>query len=165
MATPCPRCGATKAESVRHGVLYNLAWKLGYHMRRCSSCNRRRLYKRTDRDRPNPDDLSYGELEAHFNRKIADAGGEPPSEGDTSGPGTSAQLTEAPDDYETFDDADPALAAVAIEKAEEANDNRCCPRCTSTVYRRSHRTFFERLLNRPRMVRCLRCSHRFPFPG
>lgn len=43
MATPCRKCGATKTEAVGHGLLYNLARKFGYRLRKCSRCQRRRL--------------------------------------------------------------------------------------------------------------------------
>src|SRR5690348_15103844 len=71
METPCPRCGTLKTESVRHGILYNTLWKLGYHLRRCSFCNRKRLLRRGDKNRPHPNDLTAEQLTAHFNRRIA----------------------------------------------------------------------------------------------
>jgi len=39
-----------------------------------------------------------------------------------------------------------------------------CPFCGSTNYRRSRRTFAERLLLRSKMARCSHCRKRFPFP-
>jgi len=167
MASPCPRCGASKTESVRHGVFYNLAWGLGYHLRRCSSCNRRRLFKVVDRDRPHPNDLSYDELQANFDRKIAEAEGEMPKEPTPVRLDTSREVSEATDDFETFDDADLELEAPQVEESQETGEKHadvCCPRCTSPLYRRSRRNFIERLLSRPKMARCLRCNHRFPMP-
>ncbi len=73
MASPCPRCGTTKTESVRHGFIYNTPWNMGYHLRRCSFCNRWRLFKRLDRHRPHPDDMTVEELQENFNRKIAES--------------------------------------------------------------------------------------------
>ena len=43
---------------------------MGYHLRRCSYCNRYRLFKRMDRNQPHPDDLTAEELRESFNRKI-----------------------------------------------------------------------------------------------
>ena len=43
MATPCRKCGATKTERVRHGLMYSIARKCGYRLRLCSRCRRRRL--------------------------------------------------------------------------------------------------------------------------
>ena len=62
METPCPRCGTTKTESVRHGFIYNTLWKMGYHLRRCSFCNRRRFIPAGDRNRPHPNDMTAEEL-------------------------------------------------------------------------------------------------------
>ena len=31
MTSPCPRCGATRTDSVIHGAMYKLVWTLGYH--------------------------------------------------------------------------------------------------------------------------------------
>jgi hypothetical protein len=42
---------------------------------------------------------------------------------------------------------------------------RGCPACGSTEYRRSHRTTLERMLRRPKMARCRKCRHRFPYPN
>ena len=167
MASPCPRCGASKTESVPHGVFYNLAWSLGYHLRRCSSCNRPRLIKRVGPDRPHPNDLSYDELEENFNRKIAESGSEMPNKPEPAQPVTAHEVSEAPDDYETFDDSEPELEAPLAKESRGATEHHadgCCPRCSGTLYRRSRRNFIERLLKRPRMARCLRCNHRFPMP-
>ena len=60
MASPCPRCGTTKTESVRHGFIHDKLWNMGYHLRRCSFCNRWRLFKRADPNRPHPDDMTVG---------------------------------------------------------------------------------------------------------
>src|ERR1017187_1818671 len=73
MASPCPRCGTTKTESVRHGFIHDTLWKMGYHLRRCSFCNRRRLFKRANPDRPHPDDMTVEELQESFHRKIAES--------------------------------------------------------------------------------------------
>ena len=51
---------------------------MGYHLRRCSYCNRPRLFKRADPNRPHPDDMTREELQERFNRKIAESLGRMP---------------------------------------------------------------------------------------
>ena len=46
LATPCPKCGATKTESARHGMLYRVARMFGYRLRICSRCRRKRFLPR-----------------------------------------------------------------------------------------------------------------------
>jgi predicted RNA-binding Zn-ribbon protein involved in translation (DUF1610 family) len=52
---------------------------------------------------------------------------------------------------------------VAVAPAE-VEDYRLCPKCGSTLYRRSRRRWYERLVRRPKMARCLKCDHRFHYP-
>ena len=52
MATPCPKCGAAKTESVQHGLMDEVAKKFGYRLRKCSRCRKYRLLPRHRR----PDD-------------------------------------------------------------------------------------------------------------
>ena len=60
---------------------------------------------------------------------------------------------------------EPVSASVGVAVAEnEVDDYRLCPKCGSTLYRRSRRRWYERLMSRPRMARCLKCDHRFPYP-
>lgn len=162
MENACPRCGHTKTESVRHGFVYNTLWDMGYHLRRCSFCNRKRVFKR-DRSRPHPNDLTAEELTESFNRKIARASGRPyatPYKGVT---GTMASNNTSDGPQEPA--AQAARSAVAVEEAaSEVEDYRLCPKCGSTAYRRSRRRWYEKLIKRPRMARCLRCDHRFPYP-
>src|ERR1700722_11851662 len=77
MESPCPRCGTVKTESVHHGFIYATLWKMGYHLRRCSFCNRKRMFKRPDPTRPHPDDLTMSDLQRSFDRKIAQSLGKP----------------------------------------------------------------------------------------
>ena len=157
MVTPCPRCGHTKTESVRHGFIYNKLWDMGYHLRRCSFCERLRIFKRS-RNQRHPDDWTAEELTAHFNRKIAEAKGKLPvvvkGYAETMNPNS----TEKPGERGA------GRNAVAVDVAEETDDYRLCPRCGSTIYRRSRRRWWEKLIGRPRMARCLKCNHRFPYP-
>lgn len=45
MPQPCRKCGATKTEPVRRGLAYQIAKVLGYRLRACSRCRRRRLLR------------------------------------------------------------------------------------------------------------------------
>jgi hypothetical protein len=160
METPCPRCGTLKTESVRHGFIYNIFWKMGYHLRRCSFCDRRRLLPRGDRNRPHPNDLTAEQLTDHFNRRIAaslrrDAVA-------SGGIGKTMTLNSAPQSPGLG--ARPNASTNSVAKAEATEDYGLCPKCGNTKYRRSRRRWYERLLKRPRMARCLKCAHRFPYP-
>ena len=155
MATPCPRCGATKTESTRHGIIYRTFWRFGLHLRRCSFCNRYRLFKRADRNRPHPDDMTREELEDYFNRKVAQAGGIPRG---------GARVPRPPRASESSAPKAQSATVTAEPLPPPARDGFACPKCGSDQYRRSRRKFYERWLGRPRMARCRMCSHRFPFP-
>ncbi len=48
MATPCRRCGTTKTEPVSRGALRGLARVLGFKLRRCARCQRRRWLREKD---------------------------------------------------------------------------------------------------------------------
>ncbi len=158
MADPCPRCGTTKTESVRHGFLYTRLWNMGYHLRRCSFCNRKRIFKRHDRNRPHPDDLTAEELTEHFNRKIAEAKGQ-------SYVAVKTESTANSQGEPQVHEERPHRASVSVAEAtEEIDDDRLCPNCGSSTYHRSHRRWYERLLRSPRMARCSKCYTRFPYP-
>ena len=159
MATPCPRCGHTKTESVRHGFVYRRLWNMGYHLRRCSFCNRKRIFKR-DRSQPHPDDVTAEQLTAYFNRKIAEAKGVTyvPSKG--YGGNMALNSSEESSEIETRDGSSIGVA----EAPEEVYEYRVCPKCGSGSYRRSRRRWYEKMVKRPKMARCLKCDHRFPYP-
>ena len=161
MASPCPRCGATKTESVRHGLTYGVFWKMGYHLRRCSFCNRRRLFKRVGGNRPHPDDMTRDELQEQYDRKIAEVGGRMPTDPVTADPAAASPPAE---EAGTPAASESATSVSVAEPTEEVDEYDCCPRCGSSLFRRSRRTFFERLLKRRRMARCVRCGHRFSHP-
>jgi hypothetical protein len=161
MVSACPRCGARKTESVRHGLIYKTLWKMGYNLRRCSYCNRRRLFKRGHRHGPHPHDMTREQLEDYYSRKIAEASGSVSAHAETPRPETAPESAEGSVGRETLETA---TSVHVTEAHQEGGDYHCCPKCGSTFYRRSRRRFFERLLKRPRMARCLRCHHRFPYP-
>jgi rubredoxin len=162
MASPCPRCGATKTISVRHGLIYNTVWMMGYHLRLCSFCGRRRLFKRAQRSGPHPDDMTYKQLQEHYDRKVAVSSRRAPAEPETPAPEMAPEYAQASVGRRT---SEAARSVSAAEADHELDDSHYCPKCGSTFYRRSRRRFFERLLKRPKMARCLRCNHRFPYPG
>jgi hypothetical protein len=162
MATPCPRCGATKTESARHGIVYRTLWRMGYHLRRCSFCNRPRLFKRADPGRPHPDDMTHEQLRDYYDKKVAEAGGT------TRWTAQSSSPREAPVDSSIKAVPVVAKASTSVgvaQAAEEVEEEYpCCPKCGSESFRRSRRKFYERWLHRPRMARCRTCGHRFPYP-
>jgi hypothetical protein len=151
MGTPCPRCGTLKTEYVRHGYIYNILWKMGYHLRRCSFCNRRRLIKRGDRNRPHPNDLTAEELTEHFNRKIASA-----LRRDAAASGVIVKNM-------TLDSAPqspglgprPKATAVGVAEVEAKNDYGLCPKCGNAKYRRSRRPAIGRQTSQAELTRPL----------
>jgi len=164
METPCPRCGTLKTESVRHGILYNTLWKVGFHLRRCSFCNRKRLVRRADKNRPHPNDLTAEQLTAHFNRRIAST---LKREGSavrviaTSMSSTPQAESSAPQHTAT---ATATTTAVGVAEIPIADEVGLCPECGCTKFRRSRRRWYERWMNGPKMARCLKCSCRYPYP-
>lgn len=175
METPCPRCGHHKTESVRHGFLYGTLWNMGYHLRACSFCNRWRLFKRMDLSQPHPDDMTVEELQENFNRKIAESLQKEPSPAEVVDVAASPIPTPVEEVSRVEEvsgmEAEPVQASIGVaERAEEAeveeetDDYQLCPRCGGTNFRRSRRRWWERLLNYPRMARCMKCDNRFPYP-
>lgn len=178
METPCPRCGTLKTESVKHGLVYNVLWKLGYHLRRCSFCNRRRLMKRSDKNRPPPNDLTAEQLTEHFNRRIASAlkrdgaaavvlkGMAPDSVVPTPPPRPPQAMAPQPVTLQplTPQPVTPTTS-VAVAEIEFPEDVGSCPDCGHTKFRRSRRRWYERWMKGPKMARCLKCSCRYPYPG
>jgi len=160
MASPCPRCGATKTESVVHGFIYDILWSMGYHLRRCSSCNCRRLFKRGHRIR-HRDHMTDDELQRTSDQEHVEALREPSTAAETPGgnlaPG-SREDSSGPGAY-------PNVSSIGVtEPTREVDDYHLCPKCGSTFYRRSRRRWYERLAKRPKMARCVKCDHRFPYP-
>jgi hypothetical protein len=161
MSVPCPRCGTTKTESVRRGFIHDTLWNMGYHLRVCSFCNRWRVFKRLDPSQPHPDDMTTEQLREIFNQKIAESlrkdSGEPePSEGNMA-----VEPAEESPDIEI----QPTESSIGVAEAPvEDEEYGYCPKCGGMNYRRSRRRWWERMMNRPRMARCMKCAHRFPYP-
>ena len=159
MISPCPRCGEVKTESVRHGILYHLLWKLGYHLRRCSRCNRPRALRR-------PKSRAHFEEESILNTGTdsfleSDLG---PSGFERNMRSGAAYPRNEPAETGSSRNEDQGATQVAAAWEESSSEYGCCPRCGSTQYRRSRRSAFEKMIGRPRMARCRRCFHRFPYP-
>jgi len=140
MISPCPRCGATRTDSVRHGAMYKLVWTVGYRLQRCSRCRLPRFIRR-HRDE-SPDSLQLGEEAAagpHFTDK-----------------GRAREMAK--------ENSEPTENQVTSADSSNRGWGRC-PACGSTAYHhRSRRTTLERILLRPRMARCEKCGSRFPYP-
>ena len=134
---------------------------MGYHLRRCSRCNKRRLFKRKQHSHLHPDDMTFEQLQEYFHQKVAEGGGSVPGAQGTPESEVTAPDSEGPS--EEVDSASPRFVTVA-EASEEAGEDYGCPKCGSPLFRRSRRRYFERLFKRPRMARCLRCDYRFPYP-
>lgn len=161
MDSPCPRCGTFKTESVHHGFVYAALWKMGYHLRRCSFCNRKRMFERPDPTRPHPDNLTMEDLQRSFDRKIAQSLGKPVGVSTVHRASVSSDFTEDGDRHSGHTGTSSNSVAVATNDVVE---NRVCPNCGSSRYRRSRRRWYEKVLKRPRMARCKKCDHRFPYP-
>jgi hypothetical protein len=160
MEPPCPWCGANKTESVPHGFIYNLLWRIGYHLRRCSCCNRKRILKRGDRNQPRPDEMTWEELTERFNREVAEAKsvmykasyGHVRNMAANSLPESSGLRTQS------------TGSAVGVLDANDDRGYGACPKCGSTAFRLSHRYWYEKILGRPKMAGCFGCGCRFPYP-
>ena len=147
-----------KTESVRHGFIHNTLWRWGYHLRRCSFCNRWRLFKRQDRNRPHPDDMTVEELQERFQRKIAEASKKTDEALETAGGNMESGSSQE-------SETQPSRSSVGVAEAvDEVDEYRLCPKCRGSVYRRSRRRWYERLMKRPKMARCMKCDYRFPYP-
>jgi hypothetical protein len=105
--------------------------------------------------------LTAEELTEHFNRKIASA-----LRRDAGASGIvvkSMALDSALPSAGPISSPHPTSVAVAEVGATE--DSGLCPKCGNKKYRRSRRRWYERWLKRPRMARCLKCAHRYPYPS
>jgi hypothetical protein len=162
METPCPRCGTTKTESVRHGFIHGTLWNWGYHLRRCSFCNRWRIFKRADRNQLHPDDMTVEDLQEQFDRKIAESLARKRAASEMAEGNMASNSPEESSKIGT----QPTSSSIGVAEAPvEDGEFGFCPKCMSTLYRRTRRRWYEKwLLKRPRMARCLKCGHRFPYP-
>jgi len=104
--------------------------------------------------------MTMEELQESFNRKIAKTKGTPFEGSDT--PGGEAPI-DSPKEAPELDSRVEASSDEVAEVATDVEDGYCCPKCGSTLFRRSRRRWYERLIRRPKMARCLKCDHRFPY--
>jgi DNA-directed RNA polymerase subunit RPC12/RpoP len=161
MASPCPRCGATKTESVRHGLIYDTLWKFGYHLRCCSSCKRWRLFKQRDPTQRHPDDMTLEELRERYDRKLKEAARKASLASEKPG----GKMASDSSEESRGSGGQPSKSSVRAKGAgDDFVEYRLCPKCGSTHYHRSRRRWYERLIRRRRMARCMKCNHRFPYP-
>jgi DNA-directed RNA polymerase subunit RPC12/RpoP len=161
MASPCPRCGHTKTESVRHGFVFDTLWKFGYHLRRCSFCDHWRLFKQRGPTQRHPDNMTVDELRERFNRKLAETASKASPASETPEgkmASDSSEKSGGPGDQPVR----PSIRGAGA--TDEFDEYRLCPKCGSSNYHRSRRRWYERLVKRRRMARCMKCNHRFPYP-
>ena len=161
MSSPCPRCGETKTESVPHGLIYNFSWRMGYTLRRCSFCRRRRVLKRPNPNRPHPEHLTLEELQEQFDREIAKSLGRTPHAAAIS---ESKMVKVSLARSSVIEMVSVRTSGDLAEAVKGTDTSNCCPKCTSPHYRATRRRWYERLLKRPKMARCISCLHRFPYP-
>jgi hypothetical protein len=105
--------------------------------------------------------MTREELQEQFNRKVAAASGKPPAASETPGENVASDSLEQSRELRAKISSPSIGVAEPIDKVE---DYRLCPKCGSTLYRRSHRRWYEKLVKRPKMARCMKCDHRFPYP-
>jgi len=139
MSSPCPKCGATKTDPVRHGLRYKLVWAFGYRLHRCAGCRGPRFIPR--HDGKSPRSLELGKEAA-----------------------TVAHVAEERGALKTAEEKLAPKVTKQVTAADSSNRGlRCCPVCGSTQYHRTKRTTLEHLLLRRRMARCENCGLRFPY--
>jgi RNA polymerase-binding transcription factor DksA len=105
--------------------------------------------------------MTMEELQEHFDQKIAEASGKSPAASDTLEGNMSPDSLQQSGEHQ----AEASSSSIGLAEAtDEVDEYRLCPKCGSTIFRRSHRRWYERLLRRPRMARCMKCDRRFPYP-
>ena len=139
MTSPCPRCGETKTDPVRHRGMYKLAWAFGYGLHRCSRCRALHFIPRHCGESPDSSQLEN----------------EPPNAPGFAEERGALRTAEARSELKK----DQVTAANSSDR-----DLRPCPACGSTQYYRSKRTTLERMLRRLPIARCESCGLRFPYP-
>lgn len=114
-----------------------------------------------DPTRPHPDDMTREELQESFDRKIAATFRSESSPEEPCEVPAAFSMVEDTSGLET----QRVDSAVGVAEApEEEDEYHLCPKCGGTNYRRSRRRWYEKLMKRPRMARCMKCNHRFPYP-
>ena len=141
MTSPCPKCGETKTDPVRHGLMYKLVWAFGYRLHECARCRRPRFIPRHDGKFPHSSQLGKG-------------------------PESVLPFAEGRGALRTSEESPEPKGTKQVAAADSSDRGlRCCPVCGSTEYHRIHRTTLERILSRPKVARCEKCGSRFPYPG
>jgi hypothetical protein len=141
MTSPCPKCGETKTDPVRHGLMYKLVWAFGYRLHECARCRALRFIPRHDGKSPHSSQLGKG-------------------------PASAPPFAEKRGALRTAEESPEPKVIKQVTAADSSGRGlRRCPVCGSTAYHRIHRTTLERILSRPKVARCERCGMRFPYPG
>jgi hypothetical protein len=105
--------------------------------------------------------MTVEELQERFQRKIAEASRSTHEASEIPGKNMNSGSTQESRGLET----QPSQSSIGVaEAADEVDEYRLCPKCRGAVYRRSRRRWYERLMKRPKMVRCMKCDYRFPYP-
>ena len=134
----CPACGSSKYHRARRTILERILSRPA--TARCEKCGARFPYPGHHGE--SPDSVKSGEEAATVSR-VGEEGRASRTAEESSQPKVAKQGAAA-------DSSSPGM--------------RRCPACGSTSYRRSRRNILERILLRPRMVRCRNCRKRFPYP-
>ncbi len=141
MTSPCPKCGETKTDPVRHGLMYKLVWAFGYRLQECARCRAPRFIPR--HDGKSPHSSQWGKR-----------------------PVSALPFAEKRGALRTAEESPEPKGTKQVTAADSSGRGlRCCPACGSTEYHRIHRTTLERILSRPKVARCEKCGLRFPYPG
>jgi len=146
--SPCPRCGDTRAEPVYRSVYYSLLRRLGYRLCECGRCRRWRVFRRHHQGHRRD-----SRRDTHEART-----------GALAVPDRSANSPEAPA-VENPSVTTATMVETETTPADAAGGPRiACPFCGSENCRPSRRTFWERWIGRPKMLRRRLCRKRFPRP-
>ena len=159
MASPCPRCGATKTGHVKRGLARWLLEQFGFRLRICGGCRRYRIFRftRAAKDGGSNHDSSHAVPDTvnHEERK-------PPTQQSSQSSG--GELSDDPASGDPASEAQASAVSATSESVRQGAAPRACPECGSTNYRRSRRTSWERARGVPPMVRCRDCRYRFQSP-
>lgn len=160
MVTPCPRCGSSETQPARHGLIHFALWKMGCHLRRCADCNRLRVLKRMDRSHPYREDME--QLRQNFHRDLQATASDYSATSEARGAQHRVRPLQALAEFEMI----PPDSSIGIAEDPErmARARHVCPRCGGGDFVPSRRRWYERCLIRPKMARCIECTHRFPAP-
>ena len=141
MATPCPRCGATKTDPVIHGLMYKLVWVFGYRLQECARCRRPRFLPRHN-----------GKF--HDSSKLGKEPVSAPPFSDERG-----ALRNVEKDHE------PRVTKQVTAADSSQRELPRCPVCGSAQYHPTRRTTLGRILRRQNVAYCENCGLSFLYPG